>query len=417
MNRLAHMYLANNNVAPRDDTQLQQWLDIADAAHNSTPTLSGYSPHELLTGQQRLLSLASLVPDDLLAALGTSLGSPNWTPNKTIADSVRLHRAALSVLDEARAQARLAARLAARTASEKAYGQRHAGPRVFQVGDLVVARIPPSERDISDKVNKRLAFSGIWRVAKVNPDRESYVIRLLFPVTTYSDKANPPIEVDKDITVHAEDLRDFIEGAPMDSDNLATSFNPKSPLGTAWFTSPDSPEHVAAVKAAVNRQPSIGCSQSNNKSASRASSTTRPTSTSNDCARKAPLQHREHRPLLQRLRALHLRLRTEANVNIHKIIQMRRPRLPRWLRAAAARVARQSNQLQFNRFRIARHQLSNGSLDSPPSSTPPSATPPWSTTRSIRTVCSSSARSRISATLNTSYSRPTRRRERWALGA
>jgi hypothetical protein len=98
-NRLAHMYLRNGQRRPESNAALQHWLDIADTVANSIPTSSGYSPHELLFAQRRIVSVAALVPDDMLRAIA-DIGTDATTD---LVSQIRLHQTALAVLDEARA--------------------------------------------------------------------------------------------------------------------------------------------------------------------------------------------------------------------------------------------------------------------------------------------------------------------------
>jgi hypothetical protein len=160
-NRLAHMYLRNGQRRPETNAALQHWLDIADTVANSIPTSSGYSPHELLFAQRRIVSVAALVPDDMLRAIA-DIGTDATTD---LVSQIRLHQAALAVLDEARQDARIQQR----AAIERAHGQQHAAPHVWQRGDLVLARTPHALRDGDDKLNSRLEFSGVWSVMSHDP--------------------------------------------------------------------------------------------------------------------------------------------------------------------------------------------------------------------------------------------------------
>jgi len=255
LNRLTHMYLANSQVAPRDAAEMQRWLDTADAAHNATPTLSGYSPHELLTGRQRLISLASLVPDNMLQVLDGD------ATTKPIGDSVRLHRAALAVLDDAR----MKALREARAAIERAHGAHHADAVDLLPGDLVLVRTPSRERDGADKVTKRLQFSGVWRVQSYDAERLAVVVKPMMPVPRYTSTSSDvaPIELDHEITVHVSDVRHFIEATPIDSDRIGAPFDAGQPLLGQPFLNvgPDDNSGQAdyelvaarAMKAAVSR--------------------------------------------------------------------------------------------------------------------------------------------------------------------
>jgi hypothetical protein len=259
-NRLAHMYLRNGQRRPESNAALQHWLDIADTVANSIPTSSGYSPHELLFAQRRIVSVAALVPDDMLRAIA-DIGTDATTD---LVSQIRLHQAALAVLDEARQDARIQQR----AAIERAHGQQHAAPHVWQRGDLVLARTPRALRDGDDKLNSRLEFSGVWSVMSHDPVTERVVLRLTIPVPTSSAVDGPQIRTLDDtntITVHSSDVRSFHDGSPLDSAHTVSPLHigaAPPALNTPWhapFTASDADARIAhtvqtiALRAAVKR--------------------------------------------------------------------------------------------------------------------------------------------------------------------
>ncbi len=259
-NRLAHMYLRNGQRRPESNAALQHWIDIADTAANSVPTSSGYSPHELLFAQRRIVSVAALVPDDMLRAIA-DIGTDATTD---LVSQIRLHQAALAVLDEARQDARIQQR----AAIERAHGQQHAAPHVWQRGDLVLARTPRALRDGDDKLNSRLEFSGVWSVMSHDPVTERVVLRLTIPVPTSSAGDGPQIRTLDDtntITVHSSDVRSFHDGSPLDSAHAVSPLHigvAPPALNTPWhapFTASDADARVAhtvqsvALRAATKR--------------------------------------------------------------------------------------------------------------------------------------------------------------------
>jgi hypothetical protein len=244
---LRQVILSHYGEPPEDKVELQHWLDIVTAEHNSKPHKSGgFSPAELLFGYNQMSSLAALVPDSVLAALDHISGANT----KSLADQVRMHRAALLLLSQYREQYRAVGR----ADSLAAYERRHGPIRAFKIGQLVLARAPSKERDGSNKVNRGLEFSGVWRIVGVFPDRQMCTLRLLFPLTTYRDAKQVPIEIDKEISVHFSDVRDFIEGSPIDSDALLSPLAVGAPASDApWHEAVQSAEHSVVMKAAVER--------------------------------------------------------------------------------------------------------------------------------------------------------------------
>jgi hypothetical protein len=234
------MFIRNGQRRPETNADLQRWIDIADTVANSVPTTSGYSPHELLFALRRIVSIAALVPDDMLAAVA-DIGSD---ATADLVSQIRLHQAALAVLDEARQDARIQQR----AAIERAHGQQHAAPHVWQRGDLVLARTPRALRDGDDKLNSRLEFSGVWSVMSHDPVTERVVLQLTIPVPTSSAVDGPQIRTLDDtntITVHSSDVRSFHDGSPLDSTHTVSPLHigvAPPALNTPWhapFTASD----------------------------------------------------------------------------------------------------------------------------------------------------------------------------------
>jgi hypothetical protein len=260
-NRLAQMFIRNGQRPPETNADLQRWIDIADTVANSVPTTSGYSPHELLFALRRIVSIAALVPDDMLAAVA-DIGSD---ATADLVSHIRLHRAALAVLDEARQDARTRDRQAV----ELAHGRRHGAPHIWQRGDLVLARTPVALRDGKDKLNSRLEFTGVWSVMSHDPITERVVLQLTFPMPTSNAANTPQVQTLDDlnttITVHASDVRSFYSGSALDNTHSVSPLHvgiAPPELHAPWhapFTASDADSRAAhtvqtaALRAAVKR--------------------------------------------------------------------------------------------------------------------------------------------------------------------
>lgn len=256
-NRLAQMLLRNNQQPPATRQALQRWIDMADTAANTVPTSSGYSPHELLFGQRRLSSVMALVPDDMLLAIS----GINSDEARDIVSRVRLHRAVLAVLDEARQEARARDR----AAIERAHSRGHAAPLIWQQGDLVLARIPRPLRDGEDKANARLEFSGVWQVQSHDTNTERVVLKLAMPMPGADNGDFTPVDSASTITVHARDVRSYVDAVALDSTHqispLHVGFAPPA-LDAPWlepFTASDARANEAhrlqasTMRSAVKR--------------------------------------------------------------------------------------------------------------------------------------------------------------------
>jgi hypothetical protein len=246
LNRLRQFYLMHDGEAPSSKAVLQRWLDTITATHNSIPrSVGGYSSAELLYGYNRLSALASLVPDEVISSL-VNFGDDHTPASSTLVESVRRHRAALLLLDEDRALWRARER----AASEAAYAKRNGAPRDFKVDDLVMARVPPKDRDDANKFNDGLEWCGVWRISKLLPERQSAVLQLLMPIINYQNA----VAVDEEITVHVSNLRDFIEGSPIDSSELNAPLDVSAlPVGMPSMQSLNPSEFSAMTRAAVER--------------------------------------------------------------------------------------------------------------------------------------------------------------------
>lgn len=244
---LRQIFLAHNGEPPQNKAEAQEWIDVVTATLNSMPRRGGgFTRAELLFGFNRLSSLGALVPDSILSALDHVDGSNA----KSLADLVRVHRAALLLLTQYREQYRAEAR----EASEAAYQRRHGPIQAFEVGQLVLARTPSKERDAADKINRGFEFTGPWRIISVHADRQMCELRLLFPLTTYGDKVEQPLEINKVISVHFSDIRDFVEGTPIDTDALLSPLAVGAPpTATPWGEAVQSAEHSVLMRAAVER--------------------------------------------------------------------------------------------------------------------------------------------------------------------
>lgn len=222
-NRLAHM-LINSQHEQVSDQQAQYWIDIACATANATPAPPArHSPHELLFGQQRLLSWSALADDETEGTLmrGGAVEA---------AEHIRVHRAALAAEDEERARARELSR----RASENAYGSKRKPSTVFVPGELVLVRAPEKLRDGVDKNLRRLEFIGVFKVMQHDQRLQRVAVKLLMPAPLYhtSDERLPgPIEVDFQFEVHAEDIRRFSEGRSLDSRQLVPPLHIASGFG------------------------------------------------------------------------------------------------------------------------------------------------------------------------------------------